>query len=81
MGFPAAVRKSDRVLNMKHFVVKDIGDNVFGNAWAVEAAIHNDLVQGRIEAPQLRSPCTAAPRKARRCQGTIEILAIQVIKQ
>ena len=67
MGLPAAVRKPDWMLDMQHFVVKDIRNNIFRNTWAVEAAIHNDLVQGRIEAPQLRPPRTAAPRKARRC--------------
>lgn len=81
MRLPAAVRKPDRVYYMKHFVVKDIGDNAFRNIWPVELAIHDDLAKGWIKAAQLRSPCTAAPGKARCHQGCIEILTIQPIKQ
>ncbi|MGH9496423.1 MAG: hypothetical protein ACRD3B_15590 [Candidatus Sulfotelmatobacter sp.] len=81
MGLTAAVRKLDRMLNVKHFVVKNIGDNIFRNTWVVETAIHNDLVEGRIKATQLRPPCTDAPRKARHWQIAIEISAIQAIKQ
>ncbi len=43
MRLPAAVGKPDRVLDMEHFVVKDIRDNIFRNTWAVKLAIHNDL--------------------------------------
>lgn len=43
MGFPAAARKPDRVLDVEHFVVKDIGDDIFRDPWVVEPAIHNDL--------------------------------------
>jgi hypothetical protein len=66
---------------MKHLVVKHIGDNIFRNAWPVEATIHYDLAEGRIEAAQLCPPRTVAPGEVRRHQGAIEIPAIQVIKQ
>ena len=81
MGLPAATGKPNGVLDMQHFVVKDIRDNILRNTWAVETAIHNDLVERRIEAAQLRPPCTATPGKARGHQGAFEILLIQAIKQ
>lgn len=81
MELPAAPGKPDRVLDVQHFVVKDIRDNIFRNTWPIETAIYNDLVECRLEAAQLRPPCTGTPGKARRHQATIEILAIQAIKQ
>ncbi len=81
MGLPAAVGKPDWVLDMEHFVVKDIRDKIFRNTWAVETAIHNDLVECRVEAAQLRPPCTATPGKTGHHQGAIEILAVQATKQ
>jgi hypothetical protein len=35
MRLPAAVGKADWVFDMKHFVVEDIGDNMFRNTWPV----------------------------------------------
>ncbi|HXU19593.1 MAG TPA: hypothetical protein VN788_03305 [Verrucomicrobiae bacterium] len=35
MGLSAAGRKSDRVLDMEHFVVKNVGDNVVRHPWVV----------------------------------------------
>jgi hypothetical protein len=81
MGLPAAMRKPDRVFDMEHFVVKDVGHNIFRDTRVVELAIHYNLVQGRIKATQLCSPYTAAPGKAGRHYDTIEILAVEAIKQ
>ncbi len=81
MGLPAAVGKPDWMLHMKHFVVKDIADNIFRNTRSIETAIHNDLVECRIEAAQLCPPCPTTPGKARHHQGAVEILAVQATKQ
>jgi hypothetical protein len=66
---------------MEHLVVKDVGDNISRNLRPVELAAHNDLAQGRIEAAQLCPPRSPAPGQARCYQSSIEILAIQAIKQ
>jgi hypothetical protein len=81
MGLPAATGKAHGVFDMEHFVVKDVADNISRHIGPVELATHNDLAQGRIEAAKLCAPCSPAPGQARRCEGSIEILAIQAVKQ
>ncbi len=81
MGLPPAVGKPDWVLDMKHFVVKDIRDNIFRNTRSVERRFITIWSECGIEAAQLCPPCTATPGKARRHEGAIEILTVQAIKQ
>ena len=81
MRFSSAARKARGVLDVQHFVVKDIGDYIFGDRFIVEIAIHYDLIERWIEAAELGAPPSLAPAQPRRRQRGAEIPAIQSVEQ
>ena len=81
MGFPAASRELHRMLQVQHLVVQHVSHNIFGNGFAVQLAVQNDLAQRRIEAAQQRSPSSLAPTQPRQRKQILEVLLIQAGKQ
>src|ERR1700733_1838078 len=81
MGFTAAARKLHRVLQVQHFVVKHVGNNIFRDGLAVQLAIQHNLIQRGIETAQQRKPSSFAPAKARQWQRILKVLLVQASEQ
>src|SRR6266446_1339352 len=69
---------AQRMLYVEHFVIEDELDSVGRNVRAIEAAVHYDLVERRIETPELRAPGPCAPSQARSAQASTEILGVDL---
>lgn len=77
VGFAAAVRESHGMLQVEHLVVKDVGDDVFGNVFSVELTIDDDLLERGIEAAELTPPQALAPAEAWERERVAEVSAIE----
>jgi len=81
MGSAAAALKSHGVLYVKHLMIKHIRNHIFGYAGMVELPVQDDLVQCRIETPELRAPYPLAPTKTWSGKRPGEISSIQFVEK
>src|SRR5580704_1124537 len=68
------------MLQVQHFVVHNIRNDVFRHIGAVELAIDHDLLERRIEAAKLRPPDATAPTKRRFYEQIFKIARIQSLE-
>src|SRR5579863_1975881 len=80
MRLQPASRQLDGMLTMQHFVIQHVGYYVFWHVGAVQRRIERDLIQRRIEDPQLTAPSPRAPANFRLRQLPLKILLIQPLK-
>src|SRR6266568_4814480 len=77
MGFDPAASRAQRMLHVQHFVEEHIFNGVAGHGGPVQPAVHNDLVEGRIEAAELRAPGPVAPAEPGPMQSSAEIVPVE----
>src|ERR1700730_5945570 len=68
--------RAQGMLYMEHLVIKDQFDRVGRHLRAIQAIIHNDLIERGIEGTELRAPGARAPTEARAAQVSIEVFKI-----
>src|SRR4029077_4101210 len=81
MRFPAAARESHGVLQVKHLVIKHVGDDIFRHAASVELLVDHDLLQRRVKAAELRAPCAVAPAQPRRGKRIMKVAPVEPRKE
>ena len=65
------------MLHVQHFVEEHVFDGVARHGGPVQPAVHNDLIECRIEAAELCPPGPVAPAKPRTMQPPAEIPAVE----
>lgn len=80
MRFSPAPGEAHGVLQVQHFVVQDIRDDVLGNTVAVELPVHHNLAERRIEAAELCAPDSCTPPQARPGKGIPKVPAVELGK-
>src|SRR5438445_13900797 len=80
MGFDSAASRAQRMLHMQHFVEEHVFNGVAGHAGPVQPPVHDDLVECRIEAAELRAPGPAAPAEPGAMQTSAEVVPVEASK-
>src|ERR1700687_6175117 len=65
------------MLHMEHFVIKDQFDGIRGHMRAIQSIVHNDLIEGRVEAAILGAPGARTPTQARAAEVSFKVFKIE----
>src|SRR5437879_6322355 len=80
MGFDSAASRTERMLHVQHFVEEHVFNGAAGHGGPVQPAVHNDLVERRIEAAELRAPGAVAPAEPGAMQSCAEVVPVEAGK-
>lgn len=65
---------------MEHFVIENVGDNVFRDRCLVELPIENDLIERRIKTTKLAPPGSRAPAQPRAGKGILKVAPVKTLE-
>src|SRR5689334_8639442 len=80
MGFDSAAGRTQRMLHVQHFVEKHVFEGVARDRSLVQPAVHDDLIERRIEAAELGAPGAAAPAEPRAMKPSAEVAPVEPSK-